>query len=1156
MTGPKKRRSLRLMVLSAVSICLIIFIVVFFLTFRAAVSQTLLQSEDKQISEQLAAVDGMLQSTATSTRIMAQDLAFWDESIQFVEGNNPDYIQDNWPSSTPLQYYHFNFIVMQDTKGASRYAEFRDYNQDTPMEVPPGFTTAVSSVSQQALKEYRHIQGQLPQGKSGILFFNDVPYYLCAMPIVLPENNGAPSGVLVLGHILDNDFFRNLTHYSTFDFSLQREVTPETAEKVVIDRSDRESITITKPVEDINGNTILLRMDGGRSQYTEGLVILNQTTLLLVIASIVLVMALYFILARMMLRPLEHLSKDIGSISTARSINTEKYGRSRELVTLYTELNTMLQRQEQQNISINVFENIFNSLDTCLMVTDPETDEVLFMNDRMKKEYGVEGNAEGKKCWELLQTDYTERCSFCPLHKLATRPDEPVFWEEKNAYNGKYYRNMDCLIEWRDGKRMHLQHNMDITDVKLAELALKKRLEQQELMSAISQNFLSTADTSVLINNALRMAGEFMNVSKILLSHTDLDAHTLTFGYEWYNPRQDVQRREDKVYAFGPGDPIHDALVTQQRHYLTYDDVSTVPAYQYLGQFGVKGFISVAVVTGGTLWGVLSFDECDHVHPWTESDIQLALMVSNIISAALVRSHTEEQVLRLSSIVNTSPQYITIVDKRGVFQYVNEGACKITGYTQDELLGQSVDLLFEGNHLLQAHNTLDQVQRQGNLDTDIPIRHKDGSARALQFSVFTIGAEEKSVAAIASDITETLEMEQELVDAKEQAEQSNQAKSDFLARMSHEMRTPMNAIIGMTSIAKASDDPEKKEYCLDKIDDASNHLLGVINDILDMSKIEAGKFELSYSDFILEKMLIRVTNVMNFRIEEKRQKFSVQLAPDLPHIIHSDEQRLAQVITNLLANAIKFTPDKGRISLMISSENEQNRECLLRVQVRDSGIGISEEQQSRLFRSFEQADGGIARKFGGTGLGLAISKSIVEMMGGRIWVESEEDEGSTFAFVVPVKIAVGTPAKPLLAGAQWKDLNVLAVDDAPDVREYFAALAQRMGFACTVAADAKEAFALLQAAPKPYNVIFVDWAMPGMDGIELTRRIKEKYGDSAVVIMISATEWASIQTEARAAGVDQFLPKPLFSSLIVDCLNEYLGTGGTASIPQQEADHY
>ena len=380
----------------------------------------------------------------------------------------------------------------------------------------------------------------------------------------------------------------------------------------------------------------------------------------------------------------------------------------------------------------------------------------------------------------------------------------------------------------------------------------------------------------------------------------------------------------------------------------------------------------------------------------------------------------------------------------------------------------------------------------------------------------------------------------EIVKAKEIAEHASSAKGEFLSRMSHEMRTPMNAIIGMTSIAKGSKDPDKKEYCLDKIESASKHLLGVINDILDMSKIEANKFELSCQAFDFEKMLINVTNVINFRIEEKKQNLIINQDKNIPVSIIGDELRLSQVITNLLTNAVKFTPESGTITLRAKDLSVPAGKPTLQIEVADNGIGISVEQQSRLFTSFEQAEGGTARKYGGTGLGLAISKRIVELMGGRIWIESEFGTGSKFIFTIEYEEDYSKPRTKLIINKE--DMHVLAVDDSPEIREYFTDVMTSLELSYDVAADGYEALnMIINRKDKPYNIFFVDWKMPKMNGIELTRKIKEITMNNAVIIMISAAEWSDIEKDATEAGVDRFISKPLFQTILINSINECVG---------------
>ncbi|MDR3364188.1 MAG: response regulator [Clostridiales Family XIII bacterium] len=403
------------------------------------------------------------------------------------------------------------------------------------------------------------------------------------------------------------------------------------------------------------------------------------------------------------------------------------------------------------------------------------------------------------------------------------------------------------------------------------------------------------------------------------------------------------------------------------------------------------------------------------------------------------------------------------------------------------------------------------------------------------------------------------EMTGKLVQAREDALTSAKAKSDFLANMSHEIRTPLNAVIGMTSIGETSKDIERKDYCFGKINDASTHLLGVINDILDMSKIDADKLELSPVNFNFEKMVKRAVGVAAFRVDERQQHFTVRIDKNIPPFIVGDDQRLAQVITNLLSNAVKFTPEKGSIHLDAGLEGEEGGICTIRIYVKDSGIGISEEQMARLFTSFQQADSSTSRTFGGTGLGLAISKSIVEMMGGEISIDSELGKGSTFGFTIRAGRGVDeTHGNMLNPGVNWQNIRILAVDDAEDVRAYFKDIAGRLGFNCDVADGGGAALGMIRENGA-YDLYFIDWKMPEMNGLELARRIREDCKEDSVITMISSSEWASIEKEANGIGVSKFLAKPLFASSVADLINECLGRAGImapSEMQEGEADDF
>ena len=381
------------------------------------------------------------------------------------------------------------------------------------------------------------------------------------------------------------------------------------------------------------------------------------------------------------------------------------------------------------------------------------------------------------------------------------------------------------------------------------------------------------------------------------------------------------------------------------------------------------------------------------------------------------------------------------------------------------------------------------------------------------------------------DDYETLELSLRHITAE------SKAKSDFLSYMSHEMRTPMNAIIGMTSIAINTDDVEQKNSSLQKIKDASSHLLGVVNNILDMTKIEANMLELAQAEYCFDNMLKNVITVINYRIEEKKQRFSVNIDENIPCFVIGDDKRLAQVITNLLANAVKFTPEGGNIHLEVSLINVDDGLCKILIEVSDSGIGISSENQAKLFHAFTQGDRGTSREYGGTGLGLAISKRVVELMGGKIWVESKSGSGAHFSFSTTVKSSPKNPRSLLDANVNWMNIRILVVDETAAALTKFKNLFDRLEMKCDVAADNFEACQLIEKNGG-YDIYFVDFRMSAINGIDLARQIKSgRNCRQCVILMTTASDWNLYRDEALEAGVDSFLVKPLFPSMIIESLN-------------------
>ena len=508
----------------------------------------------------------------------------------------------------------------------------------------------------------------------------------------------------------------------------------------------------------------------------------------------------------------------------------------------------------------------------------------------------------------------------------------------------------------------------------------------------------------------------------------------------------------------------------------------------------------------------------------------------------------EEMAHWYGSILDSIPFPVSVQDEDMKWTFANAAFEKMLDKKREDIIGLACSNW--GVSICNTENCAIECVKRDQHQTYF--LHNDAS---YQVDVETLKDLHGRVTGFIEVIQDITEMEQ-LARQKAEANAASEAKSSFLSSMSHEIRTPLNAIIGMTSIGLDATNADRMRNCFIKIEEASQHLLGVINDILDMSKIEAGKFELSPTEFDFESMLRRVVGVANFRVDEKKQKMDVHIDNKIPKMLIGDDQRLAQVIANLLSNAVKFTPEQGSITLEAKLLGEENGNCEMRISVTDTGIGISPEQQELLFQSFQQADNSTTRKFGGTGLGLSISKSIVEMMGGEIWIESELNKGATFAFTIRLERGTHENQEPEFIDPILRNLRILAIDEDAGVLEFFRENIQYHGIHCDLIDNCSDAIDLINKS-EPYNFIFFDWQMLDTDCVELVGEVQRKVAapGKAVVLMISATEWNEVEEKIRGVGVDKFITKPLFSSILMDMIHECLDSD-IGSEDEEPQDNY
>ena len=503
------------------------------------------------------------------------------------------------------------------------------------------------------------------------------------------------------------------------------------------------------------------------------------------------------------------------------------------------------------------------------------------------------------------------------------------------------------------------------------------------------------------------------------------------------------------------------------------------------------------------------------------------------------------KMIKQSSIVENSPHFILYYSYEGELSYVNPAASTITGHTPAAIMAGGLELIFDAKTAKAIKDKyIPDTLKNNTARFEVNMKRKDGGIRILSFISFT--AENGNIGAIAQDVTEIRILEAELITAKEQAEQSNTAKSEFLARMSHEMYTPIHAIMGMAYMAKDSGSHDEITECLDEIENASRHLLQLIGDIFDMSSLEKNTLTLEETQFSFNAMLGNLLKSLQPEIEEKQQTLSHKVDPLIPDALIGDEKRLTQIINNLLLNANKFTGKQGKIQLDAGVSGEEDGAIVLKIEIRDNGIGISTEKQATIFTSFEQADGSLTREYEGTGLGLSISKHLVEMMGGRIWVESEPGKGAKFIFTVKLKGALG--AESAHGGIDYSDINftgktMLLVEDAEMNRDILIAMLEDTQIQIDCADNGLQAIELFAASPGRYDIILMDINMPGMDGLETARRIRalnEPEGALVNIIAMTANVFSDDLEKCREAGMNSYIVKPVDYNEVVHKLNQFL----------------
>ncbi len=534
------------------------------------------------------------------------------------------------------------------------------------------------------------------------------------------------------------------------------------------------------------------------------------------------------------------------------------------------------------------------------------------------------------------------------------------------------------------------------------------------------------------------------------------------------------------------------------------------------------------------------------------------------------RRMAEEQLRKLSQVVEQSPETIVITDLQGNYEYVNEACVRATGFTREELIGRNPRILQSGKTPRTTFDDLWKELNQGRAwKGEFLNKRKDGSEYVELATIAPIRQPDGRIthyAAVKEDVTEkkrmTEELERhrhhlehlveqrttELVAAKKVAEAATQAKSTFLANMSHEIRTPLNAIIGFTELLQRNARDADQQDKLSKVSGAAEHLLGVVNDILDISKIESGKLVLEEADFAPAAVVDNIASMVVADVLEKGLAFRTDISA-LPARVCGDRTRISQTLLNYVSNAVKFT-DTGTIVLSAHIVEEDAQSMLVRFEVSDTGIGLSPEARARVFSEFEQVDNSATRKYGGTGLGLAVNRKLAGLMGGEVGVDSTPDVGSTFWITIRLGKSIQQPSQDQskvtsdrsarrLPFGQKPSWAILLADDEPLSQEIVREFLRDAGLSLDIANNGAEAVHM--AAHRRYDLILMDMQMPMMGGLEATGRIRQLPGyGKTPILAITANAFAEDRVKCFEAGMNGFVAKPFHSEGLFEALWEWL----------------
>ncbi|MFA5863741.1 MAG: PAS domain S-box protein [Phycisphaerae bacterium] len=1124
--------TLRKKTLTIISLTMLCLMVVLFAISKTIVLNGFGKIEHNNIKNDTERVLKAYAGTLAEINSKSADWAVWDDSYAFIQNGNADFIKSNLGDSV-FTDLRLNVIMFINSANQVVYAKGFDLRQQK--EVP--ILERVKKINFLDDVLVRHTR--FDYSHCGLVSLPEGPLLLASRPILTSKRTGPIRGTLIFGRFLDDLEIRRLAELTKFSirfYHYAKQPISSDLKEIVATLSGKQSILI-KPqnanvisgyalLKDVYGKPcLLLRVDTPRDIYNRGQATVAYFSIFLLAAGLIFGLVTIFLLERSVLSRLSYLCSSMLRIGIQGRLSERLVISGRdELSDLASSANKMLSTLEQsQNEVLNTQTKLLESRQVISTLLG-NLPGIAFrcQHDKYRNmEYLSDGclNLTGYSISDLIGNS---KISYA---ELIHPEDQEYVWnevqlaiKEHRAYQVDYrIQTAGGEVKWvreygrgiysPQGELLTLEGFIgDTNDSKLAEEAI--------MTSEANYRAIFDAFNDVIIVHDLQ-TGQIVDVNQRVsemygYQANELRGVSLDQLIPQGNPPYTIHCAMEKIQKAAQGEPqlFEWKAIQKSRR-----------------QFWVEVSLKCAVIGGKA---------------------RVLAVVRDIDQRKQVEAAFRESERRFKAILDNVKLVAVMVDDSCQITYANDFLLKLTDWKRQEVIGKN---WFDHFIPLEIRDKIRHLFLDNLTTGDIPFHYENdiitrsGQTKTISWNNTLLRNTQGSIigtTSIGEDITDRKRAEEAMRKAKELAESANQTKSAFLANMSHEIRTPMNGIIGMTELTLDTQlSTEQREY-LDMVKTSADSLLTILNDILDFSKIEAGKLDLIPIDFNLKDSLCETLSTLSLRACAKGLELVCHVLPDVPDSLVGDPGRLRQIIVNLVGNAIKFT-EQGEIVVRAELESQTENDTLLHFSIRDTGIGISQEKQDIIFDAFTQVDNSSTRKYVGTGLGLAISRQLVQLMGGRIWVESEIGVGSTFHFTARYGFQKNPSITPMPVDMEkLKGLPILIVDDNQTNCMILEELLEKWQMKPTTVLSGSEALAIMNQAGEKgdsFPLILLDANMPEMDGFALAQIIKDDPGlKGTLIIMLSSTGRRGDAARCEHRGIAAYLTKPFKSSDLLDAI--------------------